>query len=183
MRDAALFEFLHNFLHQSAFLDFLGIFFAQYLAYLLAIWFFIIFLVAGDWKKRFYKFALLAMSVIFARGIIVEIIRFFYMRPRPFVALDFTPLVAPLSGPAFPSSHATIFFALATVVYFTNRRLSPWFYAAAILMGIARVFAGVHWPSDIAVGALVGILSVIAMRHVLPLIELFREGAAKPNEI
>jgi undecaprenyl-diphosphatase len=33
------------------------------------------------------------------------------------------------------------------------------FFAGAILMGLARIIAGIHWPVDILVGALIGILS------------------------
>ncbi len=79
------------------------------------------------------------------------------VRP-PLVHPEPKPLVhVPHSG-AFPSGHASIAFACATVLAWASPRLRiPAFVLAA---GIAwsRVYVGVHWPLDVLGGALLGVL-------------------------
>ena len=94
------------------------------------------------------------------------IIRFFYHEPRPFSFYNFTPLFNE-AGWSFPSAHAAWFFALALVVFFANRKWGWWFIALAVLMGLARIYAGVHWPMDIVGGAIVGLLSAWAVHRML----------------
>ena len=59
---------------------------------------------------------------------------------------------------SFPSGHAAFFFALAMAVYFYNKKWGTWFFATAILITVARVIAGVHYPPDILGGAVIGIM-------------------------
>lgn len=65
----------------------------------------------------------------------------------------------------FPSGHATTAFALAAVVGFISER---WFYPTLVFaaaVAVSRVTGGVHYPSDVLAGALVGILGAYASRH------------------
>jgi len=57
-------------------------------------------------------------------------------------------------------------FAVATMVFFKNRTLGTVMYMLAIMTGFGRVMAGVHWPSDIIGGAILGILVALAI-HAL----------------
>jgi undecaprenyl-diphosphatase len=47
---------------------------------------------------------------------------------------------------------------MATAIYLCNKKWGIWFVIAAILMNISRIVAGVHYPSDILGGAVVGIM-------------------------
>ncbi len=154
--DQQLFSLVHNLAGKSQILDFFGIFFANYFPYLVALAAVLLFVAEKDMRKKFDYYATLFLSLIISRGILTEAIRFAYHRLRPFVALGFTPLVVDNSY-AFPSGHATFFFALATAVWFFNKKWGWRFFAAAAIIGLARIFAGVHWPSDIVGGALIGI--------------------------
>jgi undecaprenyl-diphosphatase len=62
------------------------------------------------------------------------------------------------TGSSFPSKHATISFLLATFVFLLNKKLGFLFLVFAVLVSTGRVFVGVHYPSDILVGAIFGIL-------------------------
>ncbi len=88
----------------------------------------------------------------------VEGIRLFVHRPRPFIADPSIHALFVESSYSFPSGHASFFFALSTVVYMHNRKWGLFFFAVSTLIGIARVAAGVHYPSDIVGGAILGIL-------------------------
>ena len=98
----------------------------------------------------------------------VEVIRFFYDSSRPFITLVFKPLIDLEISNSFPSGHASVFFALATAVFLFNKKWGYCFFVGAILIGLARIFVGVHWPLDIAGGLAVGILSVLLVWKFLP---------------
>ena len=158
--DLDLFNLIHGLAGKSRLLDFIMIFLADYFGYFLVVAALIIIWHLGNWKKRIHFFSFLALALILSRGIITELIRFFYHQPRPFMALDFIPLIEPVNQGAFPSGHAAFYFALAGVVWLLNKNLGWRFVGAAVLMGLARVFVGVHWPLDILGGAAIGIISV-----------------------
>jgi undecaprenyl-diphosphatase len=74
-------------------------------------------------------------------------------RRRPAVE-DLPRLMATPTGLSFPSSHATSSFAAARA--FGALVPGPPLQAAAVAMGLSRLYLGVHYPSDVAAGALLG---------------------------
>jgi undecaprenyl-diphosphatase len=159
------FNLIFQFAKRNFVLDDAGVFFAQYLPYLLILGFLVFALGKRDWRIKFIVIAEGILAVILSRGIITEIFRFFYHYPRPFDALGFTPLVNE-SSYSFPSGHAAFFFALAMVAVYYSRKLGTWYFTFAVLNGLARIYVGVHWPLDILGGVLVGVLSGIVV-HAL----------------
>jgi undecaprenyl-diphosphatase len=82
-------------------------------------------------------------------------------RPRPFVADPSLHHVAlPISTTSFPSGHAFLLFTVAGIIFFLGRH--PWLGWLLLLMAavvsVARVVAGVHYPSDVLGGAILGLL-------------------------
>jgi undecaprenyl-diphosphatase len=161
--DLAIFQAINGLAGHSRFTDAVGIFLAEYLAYVLGVWLLVLLLWPRKSATKNKTMVLLALIAgLIARFAVKGAIVLFYHRPRPYVHL---PLVHKLiSMPmsenfqSFPSGHAIFFFALSTVVYYFNKKLGVIFFIFAVLMGIARVFVGVHWPSDILGGAILGIL-------------------------
>jgi len=165
--DEIVFKFINGFAGKSQWLDFAGIFFADYFGYLLIAGVAYLIFSAGDWRKKFQNSAFIILSTIISRGIITEIIRFFYNRPRPFIEFGNLPLIDQANVPALPSGHAAFYFALVIPVFFINKKFGWYGVAGAALMGVARIFVGVHWPLDIVAGALVALLSVFIVHWLL----------------
>ncbi|QLQ34941.1 phosphatase PAP2 family protein [Micromonospora robiginosa] len=90
---------------------------------------------------------------------------------RPFQTHHVHQLIPHATGPSLPSDHATAAFTLAFAVgAFLSRRWGVALAALAAVIGFARVWTGVHYPGDIAAGALlaagaVGTVVVAARLH------------------
>src|SRR3989338_5512418 len=145
--DIKLFYFFNNLVDKFQIFDTLVVFFAAYLQYFLAY----------SKRKKLYILAVTTFSSIFARLGVTEIIRFFYHRPRPFITYQIHQLI-PENGWSFPSGHSAFFFAIAMSVYFYNKKWGIGFFVGATLMNISRIIVGVHYPSDILGGAIVGVI-------------------------
>ncbi|MBI2025060.1 MAG: phosphatase PAP2 family protein [Candidatus Harrisonbacteria bacterium] len=168
MLDLEVFNFFHDLVGQSILLDWLIIFLGTYLGYLLIIGILVLLFYEKNWKIRFQNFALITLVAILSRGLLTEIIRFFYFRARPFVELNFAPLINhSAEASAFPSGHAAFYFALGLSLFLINRFWGSIYILAALLMGIARIAAGVHWPLDILFGFLVALVSLIVVKLLL----------------
>ena len=166
--DITVFNAIHGLAGVSNGLDLTAIFLAKYLGYfmvLLTIW---LLIVEKDKMRRFKALLTLVLSVLVGSGLIKEAINFFFYRARPFVEFGFTPLVAHDPTASMPSGHAVGYFIVATAVYLMiNKKWGTWFFVGASLIGIARVFAGVHYPLDVVAGAALGIGVTYLIRYVL----------------
>ena len=99
---------------------------------------------------------------VFFIGIIAyladTILKYIIRTPRPFdVFTQVHPLFAE-SWYSFPSGHATFFMALAFSIFFLHKKAGYYFIFFALLIGIARIIAGVHFPVDILGGFCIGFI-------------------------
>jgi len=161
MINTTLFSWINNFAGHSALLDKLGIFFATYSGYVLVLILVFIFFYKPTKVNRFMVIISL-LSAAISRGVITTIIRFFDHSLRPFAVMKVTQLIDE-SGYSFPSGHAAFYFALSMAVYLYNKKLGIAFFVVSLVMGIARIYAGIHWPSDILGGILVGIVTALVV--------------------
>jgi undecaprenyl-diphosphatase len=101
---------------------------------------------------------LTAAAVVLADTAALALKRVFE-RPRPYVPFpDPEPLVGTGLDYAFPSGHAATSFAGATVLSRAAPRLAPVFFLLAAAVAWSRVYVGVHYPSDVLAGAVLGVL-------------------------
>ncbi len=165
--DTKLFFALNSLAGTSEFLDGVIIFFADHLSYLLALLF--LWIVLSSRRQFREKVILLCVgfgSALIARFAIVEFIRLFIHRPRPFDALEVTQLLTSDNW-SFPSGHASFFFALSTALYLYDKKWGIGFFIATLFITLSRVIAGIHYPLDILGGAFVGIMSALAVFYLL----------------
>lgn len=156
--DIALFYSIHSLLHQSVVGDFIIRFFAQYAVFvLIAIFIIALRHIHTTHQERFKTLVLATASVVFTHFIAAPLIYFWWQRPRPFVGLGASHLFI-VDTFSFPSGHTMLSFAIATILYFYNRKVAWILYGLGALIGVARVAAGVHYPLDILGGAIIGIL-------------------------
>jgi undecaprenyl-diphosphatase len=168
--DILLFFFLSNFAGQNRAIDFVIVFFAQYLSFVLfgLMVLYILFYPSPKKKKKIMIVFLATLAGIIARFGITELIRLFWHRPRPFLSHHVYQLLNETSY-SFPSGHSAFFFAFSTMIYFYHKRLGYFFYVATVVMTVARVMAGAHYPSDIVGGAIVGTLSAwFTYKYIYP---------------
>lgn len=80
-------------------------------------------------------------------------------RVRPPARLpEIEPLVSVPSSAAFPSGHAATGFAAALILAVSLPRHAAAFVALAGAIAFSRLYVGVHFPSDVAAGAVLGLL-------------------------
>ena len=167
--DLNIFQIINQFALKWFWLDVLAIFFAKYFGHLLI--FFLLLLLVKNLKKHWRMVIQAFLAAILARLVIVNLIRWIFPRARPFVENNVNLLLDAAKENSFPSGHAAFYFAIAIVVFLSLKKVYTvsnrkfWygagflFFTGAFLISIARVFSGIHWPSDILAGALVGIFS------------------------
>ena len=101
-------------------------------------------------------------------------------RPRPFVVDPHVRLfLAHAPDPGFPSDHATAAFAIAAVLIVRLGRSAVPVLIAAAVLAVARVLVGVHYPSDVLAGAVLG-TAVAALICVIAAKAAHRRRPAAP---
>ncbi|OHA08596.1 MAG: hypothetical protein A3H69_02055, partial [Candidatus Sungbacteria bacterium RIFCSPLOWO2_02_FULL_47_9] len=141
--DISLFRWLNSWAGMNPLVDNGIIFKAHYLPYIAgtaAVLFF--FFYKDEVQKLKNRFLVLeiAASGIFSRFFVVEIIRFFWQRLRPFEALSgVTTLIEHPQEASFPSGHAAFFFALGMTIFFRYRKSGLLFLLIAFSISINRV--------------------------------------------
>ncbi len=148
--------------------QFIAVFLARWCVFILVAWVF--------WRERTAKEVTVrhAMREAVWAGLFALLIALLSSdsigRARPFVAWSDVSLLvpAPLSLYSLPSAHTSFAFGVATACLWgaTRRRevLVP--VGLAALVGIGRVLVGVHYPSDIIAGMMVGIFSFLCVRFM-----------------
>lgn len=157
-----IFYYFYNFAHQTDFMDRVITFCAVYLPYIVAVLavLFILFH-HKSWREVLRVFITGGLAWAAAEGL-----KFLIHMPRPFDALANVQALFPENGYAFPSGHATFFSAIAFTIFFKHKKAGLFFLLLAIIIGIARIAGGVHFPIDILGGFIVGAIVAYLVKNV-----------------
>lgn len=163
--DTSLFFTIYGKSGTMPLLDTIGIFFALYAPYLLVLFLFFWILAHRQVKRKVEALGCIAL-IVFIPHLARLMAQFVVMRPRPFIAFPYiVPLISiPLSwySFSFPSGHATFVSALAGAAFLIHKRLGYIYGITALFISLARVFVGVHFPSDVIAGSLLGSMGAFA---------------------
>ncbi|MCD4691230.1 phosphatase PAP2 family protein [bacterium] len=105
--------------------------------------------------------AMVVLAVTFSDQLSSGLMKPLVGRIRPCNALpldEIRLLVRQSKAFSFPSSHAANSFSMATVLAWRYPRFIPLSLAVAVIIGYSRIYVGVHYPLDVFVGAVVGVL-------------------------
>jgi undecaprenyl-diphosphatase len=98
-----------------------------------------------------------AVASLSATYVVQQRVKPLFRRVRPFVNREARVVGLRPPDHSFPSGHTASSFAAATALAFFYPRAAPLAYGVATAVGVSRVHLGVHFPSDAAVGGVIGI--------------------------
>lgn len=195
--DDSLYRAVNRFVERSAWLHPFATDYAKY-----GIVLFGVALLVGWWIARgrpdattLATVACTVVAVFVALGV-AQMVSHFVGRDRPYYAITGMRVLVPRASDfSFPSDHATAAGAVAGGLWLVDRRLGWVTIALAVAMAFSRVYVGVHYPSDVLVGLVLGAgvaigVNRIARRHFArlltslarsPLGPLIRSGGDGPG--
>jgi membrane-associated phospholipid phosphatase len=112
----------------------------------------------ADFLRRTQGNALALGVPLFLSWLLTFALQKLIKRERPFEQERMEPLIEMVwKEPSFPSAHTAIAFATAMVSWWTSPDLfGPWLFVAALAVALSRVAVGVHYLSDVVMGAMIG---------------------------
>ncbi|AFM41107.1 membrane-associated phospholipid phosphatase [Desulfosporosinus acidiphilus SJ4] len=186
--DLYIYHHINGLAGHYSFVDRIMAFFAQYALELYVV----LFLLAWFTLPKAESMKRHALVVAGFSGVLAlcfnVVIGHVFFRPRPFVALPkgtFNQLIPHSLDTSFPSDHTSGSFGFAAGSW---RKTQFWvrrtFTVLAFIVAFARIYTGVHWPTDVLAGMVIGIFSArltwIFNRKLKPLtliaLRLFRYG-------
>lgn len=119
-----------------------------------------------DKQKELALYALISLPLMF---IVLKVAGRLYYNARPFVVGHFTPLLPHAPDNGFPSDHTMLSAAFATVVFTYNKKLGAVLWLLTLLVGLSRVYVGIHHYLDIAASMIIAIvIAVLVYKFLLP---------------
>ncbi len=170
-----VFFFFYNLAHQSIFFDNIVIFFAVYFPFIVVILAGVFLLMHHEVFKSESTFQIFLQKkkevlMVFFSGFLAYfisvILKILFHTPRPYLALPDVFTLFSETSFAFPSGHAAFFSALALSIFFVHKKAGYVFMFFALIIGLARIVAGVHFPIDILGGFVLGFLVAYFVKNI-----------------
>jgi undecaprenyl-diphosphatase len=148
------------------------IFIAEYMVFFLAL------AVITFWFTRVYKNRIMVICgsiTFFIAEVFGKIAGKIHSNHQPFAELsNVNQLIEKTVDNSFPSDHTILFFSFCvTFCMFRGARGSFWIILA-ILVGISRIWVGVHYPADILVGAMISMGTAFIVFRIIPKLNIIQ---------
>ncbi|HFJ9420442.1 undecaprenyl-diphosphatase [Bacillus cereus] len=168
-----IFRAINDLGKQYSFLNPAIVFLAEYMVYMfaliiLAYWF------TGSRKSR--MMVIQAMVAFVIAEVIGKIAGKFHLNYQPFAVLpDVNKLVDHAVDNSFPSDHTILFFSICFSFWLVRKKTGWLWLILAPCIAISRIWVGVHYPFDVAVGALIGCISAVFSHWLVPKLSFIRQ--------
>jgi len=161
-------KWFNSFAGQWEWLDVLGIICAEYLIFAIPLIIFLVYFFSKNRKKMFSIILkiILALALVYTLNYLIGLI---FARTRPFVnnneIYQLAKLFTKPTDFSFPSYHTATVFVFAFIVLLDWKKFGIILLVPALIVGLARIFTGVHYPTDILGGILTAIVSVVVIKE------------------
>ncbi|OOZ84629.1 undecaprenyl-diphosphatase [Bacillus cereus] len=168
-----IFRTINDLGKQYSFLNSTMVFMAEYMVYILALiiltyWF------TGTRKSR--MMVIQAMVAFVIAETIGKIAGKFHLNYQPFAVLpDVNKLVDHAVDNSFPSDHTILFFSICFSFWLVHKKTGWLWLILAFCVAISRIWVGVHYPFDVAIGALIGCISAVFSYWLVPRLSFIRQ--------
>jgi undecaprenyl-diphosphatase len=160
-----LFRMINNLGKQYTDLNPFFVFIAEYMIFFLALAV-LMFLFSRGNKNRIM--VICAFIALFISEILAKIAGQFHSNYQPFAELpNVNKLVEKAVNNSFPSDHTIIFFSFCITFWLFKRGWGLLWGILAVLVGISRIWVGVHYPADVLVGAIISIVSAMIVYKIV----------------
>lgn len=106
---------------------------------------------------------LLSVATVIVFSVVIKEL---FLVPRPFISQGIDAGAGLAYYSSLPSIHAAVAFALATTVTLHQKQLGVFLFTIAAIIGIGRVLAHVHYPMDVVLGMLIGVLTGMIFNQI-----------------
>jgi undecaprenyl-diphosphatase len=171
--DYQVFQTVNNLSATLSFLNPLMSFLAQDAEYVFYLGVIIYWFTRTYHNRRMVVEALLSASI----GLLISgIVSHFLYRDRPFVTHSVLQLIKHPANASFPSDHAIGAFVIATAIWLFRKKLVIIWIAIAGCIAISRIWTGVHYPSDVIAGAVIGMVTAVSVHQLFDRWPLAKKG-------
>lgn len=122
---------------------------------LLSLFLFYLWITPGSNNKKTVVLSVISNALV---NTVIKLIDMLYFRPRPFAMLPTHLLFYMPTVSSFPAVPAAVVFAIGSSVYIYDKKNGLFVLTIAAIYSLTRVVVGIHYPSDIIVGGIMGIL-------------------------
>lgn len=122
------------------------------------------------YEKVKNSYAFYVFCSVLCAGVVGAVLKFVIGRGRPTMPLhgplDYTPFTNLWEFNSMPSGHTLASFAALVVIGLLAPRVRWLTWTLAIFIGVSRVCIGLHWPSDVILGAFIGMVSADIVKSI-----------------
>jgi undecaprenyl-diphosphatase len=117
------------------------------------------------------KAALQAVASLGLVNLAIKFLNDLFYRTRPYAEIPVRVLLYRPGDSSLPSNAATVLFAVAMAVWLNNRKFGNILFILAAVEAFSRVYVGMHYPLDVASGAVLGIITAWVVYQIFRFID------------